>query len=368
MNFDREITDLRNICNDRFYYHNFNDKSIFQDVSVVYAIGDLHGDFEFLIYILENQLQIVTYNTELKKYIWNPDKTNTFIVQVGDILDGYRRDIPSKFIDSDYKSKDIEIIDLLLDLDNQAREYDSRIIMLLGNHEVNAMINVIENNPDKYFDYSVQDPHIQKDKLKRFKDNIYDLIDVFLCKHKSFVIINDFIFCHAGMVMEFIVRMLNILKIPPDDFFLNRSNEDKLSLINLICSIFLNTLATTNARISKQLKDDITKLVDQIFGNRVYTDHARTNEEIYNANKQDIDREPIFNLKRATEVFNIKGMVIGHNITYNRRIVNRIDNLYNIDIAASRGFGSKPEKFIPQILEFKFNKPTIRNLDDTFFG
>mgnify|MGYP000018705855 CR=1 FL=1 len=93
----------------------------------IIAIGDLHGDFQIFIKILE-MCNLINKNLE-----WIGG--DTYLVQLGDTLDGKR---PETKIDKSFleQSGEVEIIRLILDLDAQAKESNGRVISLIGNHEL----------------------------------------------------------------------------------------------------------------------------------------------------------------------------------------------------------------------------------------
>ena len=98
------------------------------------AIGDLHGDFEATVRVLENSdvilvdatkhnrnlAHIVTQGIDLTAYVW--DYGNNMVIQTGDLFD---RGLHSK-----------EIIDLFIYLADSAKKMNGRVINLVGNHEL----------------------------------------------------------------------------------------------------------------------------------------------------------------------------------------------------------------------------------------
>ena len=93
----------------------------------IIAIGDLHGDFQIFIRILQ------MCNLVNKKLEWTGE--DTYLVQLGDTLDGKRPEtkIEKSFLE---ESGEVEIIRLILDLDAQAKKFNGRVISLIGNHEL----------------------------------------------------------------------------------------------------------------------------------------------------------------------------------------------------------------------------------------
>lgn len=93
----------------------------------IIAVGDLHGDFKVFVNVL------IMCNLIDSNLSWIGG--DTYLVQLGDTLDGKR---PDTKIDRDFleESGEVEIIRLILDLDSQAKKYNGRVISLIGNHEL----------------------------------------------------------------------------------------------------------------------------------------------------------------------------------------------------------------------------------------
>lgn len=116
------------------------------------CIGDIHGDFEIFINVLKTCKLI---NSDLN---WIGDKT--YVVQLGDTLDGKRAGISpnKKFLDT---SGEVELIKYIHHLDNQAKIDGGRVISILGNHELYPYY--IGNDKKFIRDY------VKKSDIKKFK-------------------------------------------------------------------------------------------------------------------------------------------------------------------------------------------------------
>jgi len=108
-----------------------NQHGIFPAVDRIVAIGDIHGDFEALVRALY-KAKIMTTDGD-----WNPDARNTVVVQLGDLLDRKER---GSGVDSDNYMEEIHILQLIEHLHNNALEYGSAFITLIGNHELMNML------------------------------------------------------------------------------------------------------------------------------------------------------------------------------------------------------------------------------------
>src|SRR5262245_23268125 len=86
------------------------------------AVGDVHGDFDDFVSILQRTGLIDKQNH------WAGGKTT--LVQLGDLLDR--------------GAKPREVMDLMMSLEKQATEAGGRVVSLLGNHE---MMNLMGDWP-----------------------------------------------------------------------------------------------------------------------------------------------------------------------------------------------------------------------------
>jgi hypothetical protein len=106
----------------------------FHDVPKIFAVSDIHGEYEALV----DLLQAAGVIDEELRWSWD----DGHLVIVGDIFD--RGD------------KVTECLWLLYRLEQQAREADGRVHVLLGNHEIMVMRNDLRYVNPKYTDGIVQ--------------------------------------------------------------------------------------------------------------------------------------------------------------------------------------------------------------------
>ena len=117
--------------------------------SRVVAIGDVHGDLNALVSILQ-EAGIIDDQRH-----WSGG--NATLVQTGDILDR--------------GAKDRQVMDLLMELEKQATKGGGRVVVLLGNHE---MMNIIGDlryvAPEVYG--SFVDAKSEQRRQKAYQDNV----------------------------------------------------------------------------------------------------------------------------------------------------------------------------------------------------
>jgi len=89
----------------------------------IIAIGDVHGSYEGLVSIL--------VETEIIDNEQNWIADDLILVQVGDLLD---------------RGRDVrQVMDLLIRLQNDAKEHQSQVIVLLGNHEALNLLGILRD-------------------------------------------------------------------------------------------------------------------------------------------------------------------------------------------------------------------------------
>ncbi|KJP88256.1 hypothetical protein AK88_02037 [Plasmodium fragile] len=134
----------------------------------LFSIADLHGDMNAFLKILLNEKIIDNDHNVIRE--------NVLIVITGDVLD------PSY--------DDINILYFIEQYNEKGKTLNSKILMVLGNHEVKNMclkFNKVEKNPEKY-----------KKRNDMFSTNeaIYNIL-----VDKPFVLrVNEMVFSHAGVL------------------------------------------------------------------------------------------------------------------------------------------------------------------------
>ncbi|CAA9990097.1 shewanella-like protein phosphatase 2, putative [Plasmodium knowlesi strain H] len=134
----------------------------------LFSISDLHGDLDAFLKILLNE-KMIDNN-------YNVIRENVLIVITGDVLDPSYDDINILFFIEEYNEK--------------GKTLNSKILMVLGNHEVKNMcleFNKVKKNAEKY-----------QNRNDMFSKNevIYNIL-----VNKPFVLrVNEMVFSHAGVL------------------------------------------------------------------------------------------------------------------------------------------------------------------------
>ena len=165
----------------------YSEKSTFHKVSEIAALSDIHGQFDLLIRLLQNN-KIID-----KSLNWSFEEGH--LVIVGDIFD--RGD------------KVNEILWFIYELEAQAKSKGGRVHYLLGNHEYMVLYNDLRYIHEKY-NRSSKLLNLKYDEL--YSDNT--ILGRWLRSKATIVKINDIIFTHAGISEDFIAyENFNIEKI-----------------------------------------------------------------------------------------------------------------------------------------------------------
>lgn len=199
-------------------------KYIYQPIVVpskkrIIAIGDIHGDYNYAL----KCFKIAGLINDSLDWIGG----DTYVVQVGDQLDGFR---PTTRNESNKKcnhltdankndiKEDIDVMLLFDTLDKKAREHGGAVISLLGNHElmnVNGNMDYVSCEGFKKFD-NYKNPITNKP----FPSNVEARKHAFkagntyakhmACTRLPVIIIGSFLFSHAGIISNDVVNNMNI--------------------------------------------------------------------------------------------------------------------------------------------------------------
>ncbi len=181
----------------------------------LYVIGDIHGDFYALKQALINtgcvyfdELKttdiVKPYGKDIRlidgcdfydttKIKWNEEKKNCYIVFAGDLIDRCRNVINNYCSlvvhdeDCDYK-----ILKLLLDLNKKALNYQSKVIIVLGNHEILNLEGKLRYVSRKGL-FNVERLSNINTLVKDNKDDLYGIVRI-----------GNYIICHGGINPNFI--------------------------------------------------------------------------------------------------------------------------------------------------------------------
>jgi hypothetical protein len=169
------------ILNERNISPQFNQE--YKGVKNLIAISDVHGQYDLFIKLL------LQYKVVDKKLNWIFGSGH--LVVLGDIMDR--------------GPKVTEALWLVYQLEKQAEQAGGKVHFLLGNHEL-----MVINNDARYINakYLESSRLLETTYDKLFSENT--LLGSWLRKRPVMVKINDILFVHAGISVDFIKQGLNI--------------------------------------------------------------------------------------------------------------------------------------------------------------
>lgn len=221
----------------------------------VYAIGDIHADYNILIEILKKN-KIIT--NELN---WNPLLKNTGVIQIGDFLHGYGKKIyPTTY--QFFTPEEFKIIKLFTHLKNTECN-GNKLFILVGNHE---FMNVIEkyNTGKVYSACELYDLLVNR----QYEEEI---INKFIIEYCDIVIVvNNLCYSHAGITFQMIQKIFGLLRFPKE-CICNLTDVEKFKLINLVCISYVyyiyNRIKTNPIYIEKynQIRSNAIMLCKSIM-------------------------------------------------------------------------------------------------------
>lgn len=204
----------------------------------IIVLGDVHGD-ENVVYSSLKLAKIIDDNGK-----WIAQPPDTYVVQVGDQIDRCRplsNELKCSNKDTTYKDEasDIKLLYFFTNLDKQARQYNGRVVSLLGNHEIMNAQGIMDyvsykgqNEMNGYTENDVTYDGLNARK-HRFKPG-NDLAKLLACTRLSCIVIGSCLFVHAGIIPDLKKKLSDILKKNPE---LNDYKMDSMTYIEQINTI-----------------------------------------------------------------------------------------------------------------------------------
>lgn len=234
----------------------------------IICIGDIHGDFNIFKKVL-SMCNLIDFNG-------NWIGGNTFVVQLGDTLDGKRPgiNISKEFIQ---EPGEVEIIKYILYIDSQARNLGGRVISILGNHELYPYY--LKNNKNfireyvKKIDIKTYKKEYNTDRIKFFQPG--ELGASLFGRTRPLILqLGEFIFIHGSLTDSLIEENIdrygyvNLNKINKDTSnwlqgkgkipsYLSKLNDD-----NPLFSRFYSGKKNMSANTCKKIKEQVEKIKD----------------------------------------------------------------------------------------------------------
>ena len=321
------------------------------EIDRIISIGDIHGDLDLSIRYLEipNLIQRVYEENDRTVTLWYKDEAikriyqwigkKTIVVQVGDQVDRCRPHHkschrPDATINDE--ASDLTIMFFYNDLHLVAIKSGCAVYSLLGNHE---LLNVLGNT--QYVSYkglkefpssSLNIHEGRKDAFslkstQKFYRKQSSLSEFLGCSRLSSIIVNGYLFAHAGIISELIQSMSKDAD----------SSNVVPTINNAIKSWLLNAYTPEEKPLITSLLsgNDMSPFWPRVFGN------LPTNLNIESDNCAKFVR-PVL------EALQIKGIVVGHTPQLKTNISSSCSNtVWRVDVASSHAFDEVIFKDIP---------------------
>jgi hypothetical protein len=321
----------------------------------VVVFGDIHGDYDLAIELLEISKVIKVIDGNIK---WIGK--DTVVVQIGDQIHNYRPRPNHTYDLEDDQASDVKILVLFTNLNKLAKKYGGMVYSLAGNHENQNILGYTSNISKANMEYMKENykPKIKSDKkvstessdylLSDISEEKYDIVDdraVFKdardaliegfrpgnkyaklmgCTRYACVVIGSNIFVHAGIIDKTLIDLdinsrkdLEIIDAKFKSWMLDELK--KIDVDEIIAQSF-----------SKSEKNG------SIFWTRVLGKIPPNTNYEFNECKS--------NLKNTLEILNLGSIVIGHtpqSFINNDFINGTCDNkVIRVDNGSSHAFNS----------------------------
>lgn len=300
----------------------------------IIAIGDIHGDYIIFIELLKLAKVIDSNLNWIGK--------DTYVVQLGDTLDGKRPDVSlsKEYI---HTTGEIEITKLILSLDKKAKLQGGCIISLLGNHELYPYYyyndELFNSKYVKKVDIENYKKTYNTTRFKYYKPGKGDGAKILGKTRPMILQLGKFIFCHGSLSEDFLKECIsqklnksgtNFIDIPK----LNKIVSDWLIGNSKKVPFFINNSENINPLFNRNLTDPKT-----------------------------LNKNECFKLVYSVLKYFVNGqyLVMGH--SSHKNICTLCDNkVYRTDIAISRAFGGTLQINLKrlQVLEIKQKNNCVR--------
>nr|QFG73823.1 MAG: hypothetical protein [Megaviridae environmental sample] len=296
----------------------------------IVAIGDVHGDWDFTIHILQNIAKVIKIKeTENScKISWVAEPKNTIVVQLGDQIDSCRSDACRMQKQQNDKAEDVKILKFFTYLHKLARREGGAVYSLLGNHET---MNVQGNTAFVSYENMHAFDGNPNNRIKVFRPG-GEMAKFMACTRQSALIIGSWLFMHAGLTKQ-LAEKYSITEL---------NDVVRRWMLNLL------TPENINEILSSEREGD-SPFWNRLFGD-VIDNIKKNNGDYTNKCKELLD---------GLETWDVSNLVVGHNIQKlqpDNNFINSVCSrkIWRIDTGASRSFqehAQTNEGRRPQIIE-----------------
>lgn len=285
-----------------------NPKSIYGKKDRIIVVGDLHGDFQNTLALFKN-LKLINDNLD-----WIAMPKNTFVVQLGDQMDGGGRGTGNA-------KGELNLIYFMEEINKKANIQGGAVLSLIGNHEIMNLIGDFRFASKEDIN-EVGGLNIRR-KIMKPGGQLFNELS---CSRNVVVKIGSWVFVHAGILPK------HVYQFNREENNVNESEggEKWFNSINNLMRLFMQGKKT-------QFDPEIQKLFlsqDGLIWDRNYGS-ANPNCKKWNATKK---------------LLGVDNIVIGH--TVQNAINSKCDDsIWRIDVGISRIFNGANALQVLEILD-----------------
>ncbi len=262
-------------------------KSVYTKKDRILVIGDLHGDYQTTINLFI-KLKIINYDKQ-----WIAQPKNTFVIQMGDQVDGGGRG------EGDVNGE-LELINFMEELNQKAISYGGAVLSLIGNHEVMNLIGDFRYASQKDID-DVGGLEIRK-QIFSPGGNLFNSLS---CTRNVVVRIGSWVFVHAGILPRHIQK--------------NNTGDKWFESVNNLMRLFMQGKKTTfDPEIQQLFLDKNGVIWDRDYGS---------------------EQPECSTWDKTKRLLGVDKIVVGH--TIQDQINSKCDNkIWRVDVGISTLFGT----------------------------
>ena len=313
-------------------------KGVFKNINnKIFAIGDIHGDLSVLKHILIDLTKVcyLEEDEDKKKIFRWKEGNNSILVFCGDLIDRYRNKHENdKMVDPE--DSDFMILNILMNLHDQAKKYNGKVIIIIGNHEL--------LNFKGYFNYT--SPYVNLEHRKKcFKPGSEFMTKLSEYSYLS-VQINNYIFVHGGFCPE---------AFENNHYLQSGCVLDKLN--NILFKYMRNNDFFVNSNINKFEKNQMRIIIQALYDKKV-ENRSPLNcrsfsiyPEVYNC-KEELENKV---LKYFDKDYKKLKMIIAHTpqFIYGKNINIGCDNkVWRLDVGMSKAFDEHKEYILQLFIDY----------------
>lgn len=287
-------------------------KSVYPKKDRIIVVGDLHGDYKKTIQLFRS-LKLIDNQDN-----WIAFPKNTFVVQLGDQVDGGGRGEGDT-------TGELKLIYFMEELNKKAQVVGGAVLSLVGNHEIMNLIGDFRYASE----YDIKEVGGLEVRKKLFKPG-GDLFNKLSCTRNVVVKIGSWVFVHAGVIPKHVLEH----KVSEENTQNILTGDKWFESVNNLMRLFMQGKKTSfDPEVQKLFLNDRGMIWDRDYGSE-----APTCED----------------WNKTKKLLGVDNIVIGHTIQDN--INSKCDDkIWRVDVGMSSLFGTNNS----QVLEILDNGESL---------